>query len=75
VLAPALVIGTQAEDTTFHQFETQAQQPMMMMMMMMTLRFHLRLRLLCLHALMIMRLGVPVVLPLMPLLPLTPLLQ
>jgi hypothetical protein len=31
------------------------------------LGFHLRLRLLCLHALMIMRLGVPVVLPLLPL--------
>jgi hypothetical protein len=37
-----------------------------MMMMMMTLGFHLRLRLLCLHALMIMRLGVLVVLPLLP---------
>jgi hypothetical protein len=63
------VIDTQAEDTTFHQFETQraavpdddddafgVPPP---------------LYLLCLHILMIMRLGVPVVLPLLPLLPLT----
>jgi hypothetical protein len=47
---------------------------MMMMMMMTTLGFCLRLRHLCLHALMIMRLGVQVVLPLLPLLPLTLLL-
>jgi hypothetical protein len=33
---------------------------------MMILGFHLRLRLLCLLALMIMRMGVPVVLPLLP---------
>jgi hypothetical protein len=45
----------------------------LMMMMMMILGFHLRLRLLCLHAHMIMRLGV-LVLPLLPLLPLTLLL-
>jgi hypothetical protein len=42
----------------------------LMMMMMMILGFHLRLRLICLHAHMIMRLGV-LVLPLLPLLLLT----
>jgi hypothetical protein len=46
-------------------------QQLMMMMMMMILGFLLRLRLLCLHAHMIMRLGV-LVLPLLPLQLLTP---
>jgi hypothetical protein len=74
VPASAPVFDTQAEDAALHQFEAQDQQLMMMMMtMMMILGFHLRLCLLCLHAHMIMRLGV-LVLPLLPLLLLTLLL-
>jgi hypothetical protein len=60
------VFDSQAEDAALRQFDTQEQQLMMMMMMMMILGFLLRLRLLCLHAHMIMRLGV-LVLPLLPL--------
>jgi hypothetical protein len=74
VPAPASVIDTQP---LFTSSRLRAQQSltmmMIIMMMMMTLGFRLRLCLLCLHALMIMRLGVPV-LPLLPLLPLTLLL-
>jgi hypothetical protein len=64
VSVPNLVTDIQAEDATFHQFESQGT----------TVPdddddddFGIRLRLLCLHARMIMRPGVPV----LPLLPLT----
>jgi hypothetical protein len=67
VSVPNPVTDIQAEDAAFHQFESQGT----------TVPdddddddFGIRLRLLCLHARMIMRLGVPV-LPLLPLLPLT----
>ena len=65
MLVPNPVTDIQAEDATFHQFKSQGT----------TVPddddddFGIRLRLLCLHARMIMRPGVPV-LPLLPLLPL-----
>jgi hypothetical protein len=66
VPASAPVLTLRPRTLHFVSSTLRIQQLMMMMMMMMILGFLLRLRLLCLHAHMIMRLGV-LVLPLLPL--------